>query len=78
MHQKLKLRKASTKVETPVQNKVDEYFQQNEKFFNTGDINAKKAFFMLGQYCRKVGFECEEKKIAEKRHREQVSSKIGT
>ena len=45
----------SAKTETPVQNKVDEYFQQNEKFFNTGDINAKKAFFMLGQYC-KVGY----------------------
>ncbi len=54
----------SAKIETPVQNKVDEYFQQNEKFFNTGDVNAKKAFFMLGQYYRKVA-ECKEKQIAE-------------
>ena len=66
----------STKIETPVQNKVDEYFQQNSKFFNTGDVNAKKAFFMLGQYYEKP-VECEEKQIAESRHREQVSSKIG-
>lgn len=44
--------------------KVEQYFAANEKFFNTGDINAKKAFFMLGQYCRKVS-EIEEKQIAE-------------
>ena len=54
----------STKVETAIQSKIDEYLQQNEKFFNTGDVNAKKAFFMLGQYCKKVA-ECEEKKMAE-------------
>lgn len=53
----------STKVEVE-KSKVDEYFAANEKFFNTGDINAKKAFFMLGQYCRKVS-EIEEKQIAE-------------
>lgn len=46
------------------QNKVDEYFA-NQKFFNEGgDIQAKRAFFMLGQYVRKVS-ECEEKQIAE-------------
>lgn len=55
----------SIKAETTTQqSKVDEYFQQNEKFFNTGDVNAKKAFFMLGQYYRKVA-ECEEKQIVE-------------
>jgi len=54
----------SAKVETTTQSKVDEYFQQNEKFFNKGDVNAKKAFFMLGQYHLKVA-ECEEKQIAE-------------
>ncbi len=54
----------STKIETATQRKVDDYFQQNEKFFNSGDVNAKKAFFMLGQYYRKVA-ECEEKKMAE-------------
>jgi hypothetical protein len=46
------------------QSKIDEYFA-SQKFFNEGsDINAKRAFFMLGQYCRKVA-ECEEQKIAE-------------
>lgn len=53
----------STKVEVE-KSKVDEYFAANEKFFNTGDVNAKKAFFVLGQYCRKVS-EIEEKQIAE-------------
>ncbi|HOW14981.1 hypothetical protein [Methanosarcina sp.] len=53
----------STKVEVE-KSKVDEYFAANEKFFNTGDVNAKRAFFMLGQYCRKVS-EIEEKQIAE-------------
>lgn len=52
------------KAEATQQSKVDEYFA-NQKFFNEGsDINAKRAFFMLGQYCRKVA-ECEEKQIAE-------------
>ena len=33
--------------------------QTDEKFFATGDANAKKAFFMLGQYTKKV-MECME------------------
>jgi len=45
-------------------NNTDDYFAANEKFFNAGDSNAKKAFFMLGQYCKKV-MECQEKQIAE-------------
>jgi hypothetical protein len=46
------------------QSKIDEYFL-NQKFFNEGgDIQAKRAFFMLGQYARKVA-ECEEKQLAE-------------
>ena len=45
-------------------NSTDDYFAANEKFFNAGDSNAKKAFFMLGQYCKKV-MECNEKQIAE-------------
>lgn len=46
------------------QSKVEEYFA-TQKFFNEGgDVNAKKAFFMLGQYCRKVS-EIEEKQMAE-------------
>lgn len=44
--------------------KVEQYFESNAKFFGTSDINAKKAFFMLGQYCRKVT-EIEEKQMAE-------------
>jgi hypothetical protein len=45
-------------------NSTDEYFAANEKFFNAGDSNAKKAFFMLGQYTKKV-MECVEKQVAE-------------
>jgi hypothetical protein len=26
----------------------------NEKFFSTGDTNAKQAFYLLGQYCGQV------------------------
>jgi hypothetical protein len=43
---------------------VEEYFEQNSKFFANGDSNGKKAFFMLGNYTRKV-MECEEKQVAE-------------
>lgn len=45
-------------------NSVDEYFEQNAKFFESGDSNAKKAFFLLGQYTKKV-MECQEKLVAE-------------
>lgn len=69
MAQNNKVEAQNNKTETAQQNskaqsKVDEYFA-NQKFFNEGDdIKAKRAFFMLGQYCRKVA-ECEEKKIVE-------------
>jgi hypothetical protein len=43
---------------------VESYFEQNSKFFESGDSNGKKAFFLLGQYTRKV-MECQEKVIAE-------------
>lgn len=43
---------------------MEAYFEQNAKFFETGDSNGKKAFFALGQYTRKV-MECQEKLIAE-------------
>jgi hypothetical protein len=43
---------------------ADEYFEANAKFFEIGDSNGKKAFFLLGQYTRKV-MECQEKQIAE-------------
>jgi hypothetical protein len=43
---------------------ANEYFEQNNKFFGTGDANAKKAFFMPGQYTKKV-MECMEKQVAE-------------
>jgi hypothetical protein len=43
---------------------ADEYFEQNAKFFGTGDSDAKKAFFLLGQYTKKV-MECQEKQVAE-------------
>jgi hypothetical protein len=53
----------NTKVEAE-KSKTEQYFEEQSKFFGNGDINSKKAFFMLGQYCRKVA-ECEEKKMAE-------------
>jgi len=40
------------------------YFEQNAKFFESGDSNGKKAFFLLGAYCRKV-MECQERNVAE-------------
>jgi hypothetical protein len=43
---------------------VEAYFEANAKFFETGDSNGKKAFFLLGQYTRKV-MECQEKTVAE-------------
>jgi hypothetical protein len=43
---------ATTKTETPIQSKLDEYFEQNSKFFGSNDSNGKKAFFCLGQYTR--------------------------
>lgn len=52
------------KSEATQQSTVEAYFAANEKFFGSGDINAKRAFFMLGQYCRRVS-EAEEKQIAE-------------
>lgn len=45
---------ASTKTETATQSKVDEYFQQNEKFFNSGDTNAKKPFSCSGNITEKL------------------------
>lgn len=52
------------KSEATQQITVEAYFAANEKFFGSGDVNAKRAFFMLGQYCRRVS-EAEEKQIAE-------------
>lgn len=46
------------------QSKLEQYFEQNAKFFNNGDANGKKAFFCLGQYTRRV-MEAEEKRVAE-------------
>lgn len=44
---------------------ADEYFVQNDKFFGTGDMNGKRAFFALGQYTKKV-MDCVEKQPDEK------------
>jgi hypothetical protein len=46
-------------------NAIETYFEQNDKFFGVGDINAKKGFFCLGMYARRVN-EGLEKEIAEK------------
>jgi hypothetical protein len=54
---------------------LDEYFAQNDKFFGTGDSNGKKAFFALGQYCRKV-MECHEKSVAENGTEDKFQKKL--
>jgi len=56
-------------------NSADEYFEANEKFFNSGDSNAKKAFFMLGQYTKKV-MECEEKRVSESGEENKLQEKV--
>jgi hypothetical protein len=53
----------NTKSGNDVENRMNEWFTQNQKFFNDGDIDGKKAFFALGIYCRKV-VESLEKEIA--------------
>lgn len=44
---------------------ADEYFEQNSKFFGSGDVNGKRAFFALGQYTKKV-MDCTSKQPDEK------------
>jgi hypothetical protein len=39
---------------------VDKYFKENKEFFDDGDTNAKKAFFLLGRYCCEVMLNAEE------------------
>lgn len=57
------------------QSKLEQYFEQNSKFFGSGDVNGKKAFFCLGQYCRRV-MECEEKRVAESGEENKFQAKI--
>jgi hypothetical protein len=57
---------ANTKVETTKESKeskLEEYFTNN-KFFQTGDVNGKRAFFALGLYTRQI-MECQERQVAE-------------
>lgn len=57
------------------QSKLEAYFEQNAKFFESNDSNGKKAFFCLGQYCRKV-MECEEKRVAESGEENKFQARI--
>ncbi|MFZ2498769.1 hypothetical protein [Methanosarcina sp.] len=63
------------KSEATQQSKLEQYFEANSKFFGSGDINGKRAFFTLGQYCRKV-MECEEKRLAETGEENTFQKKI--
>lgn len=69
----------NTKSGNDVESKMNEYFIQNEKFFNDGDIDGKKAFFALGMYCRRI-VESLEKQIAESgtqtKEQEKFTSRI--
>jgi hypothetical protein len=56
----------TTKTENKTENIdsiLEACFAQNEKFFNNGDLNGKRAFFTLGMYTRRV-VEALEKEIA--------------
>jgi hypothetical protein len=48
---------------TTVNDKLNDFFMQNQKFFEAGDKEGKRGFFALGIYCRKV-VESVEKEIA--------------
>ena len=54
---------------------AEEYFEQNVKFFESGDANGKKAFFLLGQYTKKV-MECQEKVVAENGGEDKFQKKL--
>jgi hypothetical protein len=47
-----------------IEDRMNGFFTQNEKFFSDGDVNGKKAFYTLGMYYRRV-MESIEKQIAE-------------
>lgn len=53
---------------------AEEYFTQT-KFFESGDVNAKKAFFLLGQYTKRV-MECNEKIVAESGEEDKFQKKL--
>jgi hypothetical protein len=55
--------------------KLEQYFEANEKFFSTGDTNGKRAFFLLGQYAKRV-MEAEEKKVAESGEENKFQKKL--
>jgi hypothetical protein len=44
---------SNTKVGTTVEDKINEFFTQNQKFFAACDINGKRAFLLLE--CTPVG-----------------------
>jgi hypothetical protein len=44
---------------------IEQWFEQNSKFFGAGDTNGKRAFFCLGMYTRRT-MESLEKVVAEK------------
>lgn len=54
---------------------VEDYFAKNKKFFGEGDSNAKRAFFQLGRYCKKV-MESAEKYYAEKGENNSFQNKV--
>lgn len=54
------------------QSKLEQYFEENKKFFNNGDSSAKKAFFTLGQYCRQV-MDCAEKADPDEKFQKKVN-----
>lgn len=56
-------------------NNTDEYFEQNSKFFGSGDVNGKKAFFALGQYTKKV-MDCASKQQPDERFQKKLNQLV--
>ena len=69
----------NTKYGNDVDSVLNECFAQNEKFFNSGDKDGKRAFFTLGLYCKKV-VESLEKEVAtagtQTKDQEEFTSRI--
>jgi hypothetical protein len=63
----------NTKTETN-ESKLEEYFA-SQKFFATGDVAGKKAFFCLGQYTRQV-MGCMEKQVVENGKEDKEQKKL--
>jgi len=61
--------------QSKIEETLNSYFEQNSKFFGSGDTNGKKAFFCLGQYTKRV-MTCMEKQVAENGGENKFEAKV--